>query len=92
MAAEEGVCRAVELLDRVDVEVEEAGEGQVDLRDLLQGDALVDAAEGLEILLGEEERRAGAQRRPLLPREAQVRREAVVGPPRLGGRGQNCAG
>ena len=62
----------VQVLRRGDVQVEQPGERQVDGGDLVEVDALVDAAERLEVVLAERQRGGGAQRSPLVAVERQV--------------------
>ena len=64
--AEEGRGRAVEALHGGDVEVEQAGEGEVHLLDLAEGHALDEAVYPPEVLVAESERGVRAQRGPLV--------------------------
>jgi hypothetical protein len=54
----------VQLLNGGDVEVQEPGERQVDVLDLLRGDLLVDAAQGVQLDGGQRHGGVGAQRPP----------------------------
>ena len=85
--AEERGRRLVQVLGGRDVQVEQAGERQVDRRDLVEVDALVDAAQRLEVVLAQRQRGGRTQRRPLVAVEGQVavapcrvRFDAVTGP------------
>ena len=80
--AEELRGRGVQLLRRRHVQVEQTRQRQVDLDDLLHRDRLVQAAQPLEIGLGQRQRRGLAQPRPLVARERHVAGGACR--PRLG--------
>jgi hypothetical protein len=56
----------VQVLTGRDIEVEQSGQRQIDVGDLVERDALVDAAQVLEVSLGERERRRRPQARPFV--------------------------
>lgn len=62
----------MQVLRCADVEVEQAGQRQDDRADLVQVDLVVDAAQGLQVLLADGQGCCGAQVRPLGPVEGQV--------------------
>ena len=61
-----------EVLRCADAQVEQPGQRQVDRRDLVEVDLVVDAAQLLEVLLAQRQRRRGAQGRPLVAPDRQV--------------------
>ena len=64
----------VQVLGRAHVEVEQPGQRQVDVGHLVEADAVVDAAERLEVGLPQRHRRGGSQLPPLLTGEGEVAR------------------
>ncbi len=62
----------MQVLRRRDVEVQQPGQRQVDGRDLVEVDALVDAAQRVEIVLVQRQRGCGAQLGPLVATEREV--------------------
>ena len=69
---EEGGGHLVQVLRRAHVEVQQPGEGEVDLGHLVEADAIVDAAQVLQVALAQGERRRRPQRLPLLAGEREV--------------------
>ena len=72
--AEERRRHLLEVLGGGDVEVQQAGEREVDVGHLVERHLLVEAPELFEVVLAQRQRGGGAQGRPLGPRERQVRR------------------
>ena len=67
--AEERRRHAGQVLGRADVQVEQARQRQVDRRDLVEVDALVDAAQLRQVVLAQGQRGRRAQRRPVVAAE-----------------------
>ena len=59
----------MQILGGRNVEIEQASEGQVDGGDFIEVDALVDAAQRLDVFFVDGERRLGAQGSPLVATE-----------------------
>ena len=68
---------AEQFLGRRDIEIEKARQGKIDRHDLVEIDAVVQAAQFVEIALVQGERRIGAQFRPFLAREAAEGRDLL---------------
>ncbi|GAA3088532.1 hypothetical protein GCM10020254_36610 [Streptomyces goshikiensis] len=77
---EEGVQGAAQLAGGAHVQVEEAGEREVDVPDLVEVDDVAETAQPLDLVGGEGERGPLSQGAPLGPGEVDVRRD--LGPAR----------
>ena len=77
LLAEEGGRRREQSLPGRDLQVDQPGERQVDLRDLCEVDLLTEPPESDEFVLGEHERSRLPERAPLLAVELDVRARFV---------------
>ena len=77
-ATEEHVGDAVQVLGRRHVQVEQAGQRQVDLGDLVEVEGVVDPAQVLDVLGRQGQRRRSTQPRPLLAVEADPGGDGLV--------------
>jgi hypothetical protein len=72
LRAEEGRRRPVQALARVDVQVQQSRERKVDVGNLVERDALVEATQLGQIALAQRERGVGPEPRPFGAREREV--------------------